>query len=171
MRPGGRPTATRPRRGRGHPGPARAAGRRARLGAAARRGRADAHACGPSCSDALGTIGGRSGRAGRGGRALRRSPGGRHAPVDPDIEGAVLAWSPTSCRPGDYEAVLERYRHPSTPRRSSATSTRWPPSPTSSSALRTFDLALGEVRTQDAPYLIAELCSPTGSAVRRCGSG
>ena len=54
--------------------------------------------------------------------AARRFDAARpSARLDPDIEGAVLAVVADQLRPGDYETILDRYRHRPPPKRSCAT--------------------------------------------------
>ena len=79
------------------------------------------------------------------------------APVDPDLEGAVLRVVAAQLRPGDYEAVLDVYRHPATPQQEQKYLMTLAAFPDAELAVRTFDLALEEVRTQNAPFLIGAL--------------
>ncbi|HLG67523.1 MAG TPA: M1 family metallopeptidase [Acidimicrobiales bacterium] len=86
-------------------------------------------------------------------------PGGGDAgePVDPDIEDAVLAAVGARMRPGDYERVLARYRAPSTPQEEMRYLMALAAFPDAELARRTYHLALDEVRTQNAPLLLATL--------------
>jgi puromycin-sensitive aminopeptidase len=77
--------------------------------------------------------------------------------IDPDLEGAVLQSVAAQLRPGDYEAMLERYRNPSTPQEELRYLMALAAFPDVDLALRTFELARTEVRTQNAPYLVASL--------------
>ena len=174
---GRRPRAVRPGGGRRRPaavaGATQAllgtAGGRSRLGAPARRGRAGTH-CGPSCSA-------RSGRSAPiracGPRRPRRfdAPVGGATPIDPDIEGAVLQSVAAQLRPGDYEAVLDRYRHPATPQEELRYLTALAAFPDVELARRTFELALRPRSGPRTPRTWWRPCSATGSAARRCGSG
>jgi puromycin-sensitive aminopeptidase len=78
-------------------------------------------------------------------------------PIDPDLEGAVLQTVAAQLRPGDYEAMLERYRNPSTPQEELRYLMALAAFPDVDLALSTFELARTEVRTQNAPYLVASL--------------
>ncbi|HEX3947321.1 MAG TPA: ERAP1-like C-terminal domain-containing protein, partial [Acidimicrobiales bacterium] len=76
---------------------------------------------------------------------------------DPDIESAVLQAVTAQVRPGDDEALLARYRAPSTPQEELRYLSALATFPDVDRCLATFDLALGEVRTQNAPYLVTSL--------------
>ena len=80
-------------------------------------------------------------------------------PVDPDIEGAVLAAVAHQLRPGDYETILDRYRHPANPQEELRYLTALATFPDPALGRRTFELARTEVRTQNGPYLVATLLS------------
>ena len=78
--------------------------------------------------------------------------------LDPDLEAAVLAAVAQQRRVEDYEAVLARYREPATPQEELRSLHALAAFPDEALALRTFELARSdEVRTQNAPYLIAVL--------------
>ena len=105
---------------------------------------------------ALGTIGGDGAvRA----EAARRFDSARAGdPIDPDIESAVLQSVAAQLRPGDYEAMLGRYRAPATPQEELRYLNALAAFPDADLAVRTFELCRGdEVRSQNAPYLIAAL--------------
>ena len=105
---------------------------------------------------ALGTIGADPGvRA----EAIRRFDGARSggAPIDANIENAVLATVAEECRDGDYEAMLDRYRHPSNPQEELRYLMALAAFPDVDLSLRTFDLALTEVRSQNGPHLVQAL--------------
>jgi puromycin-sensitive aminopeptidase len=87
--------------------------------------------------------------------AARRFDGA--APADPDTEGAVLASVAAQLRPGDYETVLDRYRHPATPQEELRYLNALAAFPDAQLGRRTFELARTEVRTQNAPYLVGGL--------------
>jgi len=104
----------------------------------------------------LGTIGADPGvRA----EAARRFDQVGNVPIDPDIEGAVLQSVAAQLRPGDYESMLERYRHPSNPQEELRYLTALAAFPDVELALATFELARSEVRTQNGPYLVVALLS------------
>ncbi len=77
--------------------------------------------------------------------------------IDPNIESAVLQSVTAQVRPGDYETILARYRAPSTPQEELRYLTALATFPDAERCVATFDLALGEVRTQNAPYLVTAL--------------
>ena len=89
--------------------------------------------------------------------AARRFDRSGTEPIDPDLEGAVLQSVAAQLRPGDYEAMLERYRKPSTPQEELRYLMALAAFPDVDLALRTFELARTEVRTQNGPYLVASL--------------
>ncbi|MGH9083259.1 MAG: ERAP1-like C-terminal domain-containing protein, partial [Acidimicrobiales bacterium] len=90
--------------------------------------------------------------------AARRFDASREGPaIDPDLEEAVLRTVADQRRPGDYEAMLERYRHPATPQEELRYLMALAAFPDVGLAERTFTLALKEVRSQNAPYLVASL--------------
>jgi puromycin-sensitive aminopeptidase len=101
--------------------------------------------------------------------ALRRFDAWRsgEATIDADIEAAVLAIVADRNRDGDYEAVLERYRHPSDPQDERRHLLALGSFADVALCMRTFDLALGEVRRQDGPFLVRTLLANRvgGSAV------
>ena len=70
--------------------------------------------------------------------------------------------------PADFDAFLERYRHPATPQEELRYLYALAGFPDPDLAARTFDLALSEVRTQNAPYLVAVAREPR-PAVRPSG--
>jgi len=78
-------------------------------------------------------------------------------PIDPDLEGAVLDVVGASGRRADYEAFLERYRHPVDPQEEARYLHALAAFPSPDLCRRSFELALGEVRTQNAPYLVRDL--------------
>ena len=77
--------------------------------------------------------------------------------IDADIEDAVLGVVAALVRAGDYETCLSRYRDPSTPQEEVRYLSALAAFPDAAMAARTFDLAITEVRTQNAPYLIMSL--------------
>jgi puromycin-sensitive aminopeptidase len=113
----------------------------------------------------LGTVGADSGVRDEAARRFDRSPiaGGSGEPIPPDVETATLAVVAQLLRPGDYDAILERYRAAATPQeemRSLGTLTAFPDVDL---CLRTFDLAMSEVRSQNGFAVIAGLlANPVG---------
>jgi puromycin-sensitive aminopeptidase len=106
--------------------------------------------------DALGTIGADPEVVARAGRLHDESIAGR-AGLDPDLAGAVVSVVASSSGAREFEAFLERYRHPSTPQEElrylyGLAGFRDP-----GLVSRALDLALDEVRTQNAPFLIGLL--------------
>ncbi len=105
---------------------------------------------------ALGTLG--ADPAVRAEAARRFDASGSGEPIAPDIEAAVLAAVAAQLRPGDYEAVLARYRAPATPQDELRYLNALAAFPDPALAVRTFELCrTDEVRSQNAPYLIAAL--------------
>jgi len=117
---------------------------------------------------ALGTIGADPSTREEAARRFDRAfAGDDPVPIDPDIESAVLQSVAAQIRPGDYEAIVARYRHPATPQEELRALTALAAFPDPELALATYDLARTEVRTQNAPYLVATLLGNRvgGSAV------
>jgi puromycin-sensitive aminopeptidase len=83
--------------------------------------------------------------------------GGSGDPIPPDIESATLAVVSQLLRPGDYDALLERYRSASTPQEEMRSLVALAGFPDVDLCLRTFDLAMTEVRTQDGFAVIGAL--------------
>jgi puromycin-sensitive aminopeptidase len=79
------------------------------------------------------------------------------APLDANLESAVLAVVADQRRPGDYNAFYSRYRSAATPQEEQRYLSALSAFSDIELGSRTFDLALGDVRTQDAPYLIIGL--------------
>jgi aminopeptidase N len=77
--------------------------------------------------------------------------------LDPDLEGAVLAVVAERCDIADYERCLARYRSPRNPQEENRYLNALAAFPDVDLCERTFALTLDEVRTQNAPYLIAAL--------------
>ena len=96
--------------------------------------------------------------------------GGSGDPIPPDIESATLAVVSQLLRPGDYDALLERYRTASTPQEEMRSLGALAGFPDVDLCLRTFDLAMTEVRSQNG-FAVSARCWPTPSATRRCGPG
>jgi puromycin-sensitive aminopeptidase len=90
--------------------------------------------------------------------------GGTGDPIPPDIESATLAVVSQLLRPGDYDALLERYRTASTPQEEMRSLGALAGFPDIDLCLRTFDLAMTEVRTQNGFAVIASLlANPVGN--------
>jgi puromycin-sensitive aminopeptidase len=80
--------------------------------------------------------------------------GGSGGPIPPDIEAAALAVVAQLLRPGDYDALLERYRTASTPQEELRSLNALATFPDADLCLRTFDLAMTEVRSQNGFVVI-----------------
>jgi puromycin-sensitive aminopeptidase len=83
--------------------------------------------------------------------------GGKGGPIAPDIEAATLAVVAQLLRPGDYDALLRRYRTASTPQEELRSLNALATFPDVESCLRTFDLAMTEVRSQNGFVVIGSL--------------
>jgi puromycin-sensitive aminopeptidase len=79
------------------------------------------------------------------------------AALDANLESAVLAVVADQRRPGDYDTFYSRYQAATTPQEEQRYLSALSAFPDIELGSRTFDLALGDVRTQDAPYLIIGL--------------
>jgi puromycin-sensitive aminopeptidase len=79
------------------------------------------------------------------------------APLDANLESAVLTVVADQMRQGDYDAFYSRYQSATTPQEEQRYLSALGAFPDVGLAQRTLDLALGEIRTQDAPYLIIGL--------------
>jgi puromycin-sensitive aminopeptidase len=114
----------------------------------------------------LGTIGADPAVRAEAARRFDASPlgGGSGSPIPPDIESATLAVVAQLLRPGDYDALLERYRSAATPQEEIRSLGALAGFPDVDLCLRTFDLAMTEVRTQDGSSVIAALmANPVGN--------
>jgi puromycin-sensitive aminopeptidase len=83
--------------------------------------------------------------------------GGSSGPIAPDIEAATLAVVAQLLRPGDYDALLARYRKASTPQEELRSLNALATFPDVDLCLRTFDLAMTEVRSQNGFAVIGAL--------------
>jgi puromycin-sensitive aminopeptidase len=83
--------------------------------------------------------------------------GGSGDPIPPDIESATLAVVSQLLRPGDYDALLERYRNASTPQEEMRSLGALAGFPDVDLCLRTFDLAMTEVRSQNGFAVLGSL--------------
>jgi puromycin-sensitive aminopeptidase len=83
--------------------------------------------------------------------------------LDANLEAAVLEVVADQNRPADYEAFYARYKEGATPQEELRYLSALATFPDAALATRTFELALGEVRTQNGPLLIAGLLTnPVG---------
>jgi puromycin-sensitive aminopeptidase len=107
----------------------------------------------------LGTVGADAAVRAEAARRFDASPigGGSGAPIPPDIESATLAVVSQLVRPGDYDALLERYRSASTPQEEMRSLGALAGFPDVDLCLRTFDLAMTEVRSQNGFAVIGSL--------------
>ena len=107
----------------------------------------------------LGTVGADPGVRDEAARRFDESPiGGGSGPAVPaDIESAVLAVVADLARPGDYDLLLERYRRASTPQEEMRSLGALAAFADVDLCLRTFDLAMTEVRSQNGFMVIGAL--------------
>jgi puromycin-sensitive aminopeptidase len=107
----------------------------------------------------LGTVGADPEVRAEAARRFDASPigGGSGAPIPPDIESATLAVVSQLLRPGDYDTLLERYRTASTPQVEMRALGALAGFPDVELCLRTFDLAMTEVRSQNGFAVIGSL--------------
>ncbi len=90
--------------------------------------------------------------------------GGTGDPIPPDVESATLAVVSQLLRPGDYDALLERYRTASTPQEEMRSLGALAGFPDVDLCLRTFDLAMTEVRSQNGFAVLGSLLTnPVGN--------
>jgi puromycin-sensitive aminopeptidase len=95
--------------------------------------------------------------------------GGTGDPIPADVEAATLAVVAQLLRPGDYDALLARYRAASTPQEEMRSLNALCTFPDTDLAERTFGLAMTEVRTQNGWMVITGLLANpvAGQAVWR----
>ena len=86
--------------------------------------------------------------------AAHRFAGREAAPLHGDIASAVLDIVAAGGGPAEYEAYLTHFRNPSTPQEKNRYLDALASFGDASLAARTFELAMSEVRSQDAPFLI-----------------
>ena len=113
----------------------------------------------------LGTVGADTAVRAEASRRFDRSPiaGGSGDPIPPDVESATLAVVAQRVRPGDYDALLERYRAAATPQEEMRSLGALTAFPDVDLCQRTFDLAMSEVRSQNGFAVIAGLLvNPVG---------
>jgi hypothetical protein len=107
----------------------------------------------------MGTVGDDAGVRAEAARRFDASPigGGHGDPIPADVEAATLAVVAQLLRPGDYDALLERYRAASTPQEEMRSLNALSAFPDIDLAMRTFDLAMTEVRSQNGWIVISAL--------------
>jgi puromycin-sensitive aminopeptidase len=112
----------------------------------------------------LGTVGADETIRAEAARRFDASPiAGGSEPIPADIEVAVLAVVAQLLRPGDYDTVLARYRAATTPQEEMRSLGALASFPDVELCLRTFDLAMTEVRSQNGfAVLSALLANPVG---------
>ena len=99
--------------------------------------------------------------------ATRRFDAAPGEPLHPDIESTVLDIVATTGGEPEYESYLAHYRNPSTPQEENRYLYALASFDDPQLADRTFDLAMSEVRTQNAPFVIQSLVAnrKTGPAI------
>jgi puromycin-sensitive aminopeptidase len=112
----------------------------------------------------LGTVGGSDEMRAEAALRFDASPiAGGSTPIPADIEVAVLAVVAQLLRAGDYDTVLARYRSATTPQEEMRSLGALAAFPDIELCLRTFDLAMTEVRSQNGfAVLGALLANPVG---------
>jgi len=107
----------------------------------------------------LGTVGADDRVRAEAARRFDESPlGGGSGPAIPaDIESATLAVVAELGRPGDYDALLERYRNAATPQEEMRSLGALAAFADVDLCLRTFDLAMTEVRSQNGFMVLGAL--------------
>ena len=112
----------------------------------------------------LGTVGADEAMRAEAARRFDASPiAGGSAPIPADIEVATLAVVAQLLRAGDYDALLARYRAATTPQEEMRSLGALATFPDVELCLRTFDLAMTEVRSQNGfAVLSALLANPVG---------
>jgi puromycin-sensitive aminopeptidase len=89
--------------------------------------------------------------------ASRRFAEAVRTPLHPDTESAILDIVATKGGVAEFEAFLTRYRSPATPQEENRYLYALASFADPELAARTFDLALSEVRTQNAPFVLQSL--------------
>ncbi len=114
----------------------------------------------------LGTVGVDAAVRAEAARRFDASPiaGGSGDPIPADVEAATLSVIAWLARPGDYDALLERYRTAATPQEEMRSLGALAAFADIDLCLRTFDLAMSEVRSQNGFMVIgALLTNPIGN--------
>jgi puromycin-sensitive aminopeptidase len=107
----------------------------------------------------MGTVGADADVRAEAARRFDASPlgGGDGEPIPADVEAATLSVVAQLLRPGDYDALLARYRAAATPQEEMRSLNALSAFPDTDLASRTFDLAMTEVRTQNGWIVISAL--------------
>jgi hypothetical protein len=106
----------------------------------------------------LGTVGEDEELRAEAARRFDASPiAGGSVPIPPDIEVAILAVVAQLLRTGDYDTVLARYRSATTPQEEMRSLGTLAAFPDVELCLRTFDLAMTEVRSQNGFAVLSAL--------------
>ncbi|MFC0082403.1 M1 family aminopeptidase [Aciditerrimonas ferrireducens] len=90
-------------------------------------------------------------------RALFAAEQAGRADLDPDLAPAVVQVVAASGDRSTYEQLLDRYRHPATPQEEMRFLVALADVPDPQVAAEVFELALSEVRTQNAAFVLAAL--------------
>jgi puromycin-sensitive aminopeptidase len=90
---------------------------------------------------------------------LQRSHFSGDAPIDPDLASAVVSVVAHSGGEAEFEAFVGRYRHPQTPQEEVRYLYALAGFPQAGLSERAFEMAMTEVRTQNAPFLVQLLLS------------
>jgi puromycin-sensitive aminopeptidase len=107
----------------------------------------------------MGTVGEDAAVRAEAARRFDASPigGGTGDPIPADVEAATLAVVAQLLRPGDYDALLARYRAAATPQEEMRSLHALSVFPDVDLAMRTFNLAMTEVRSQNGWIVLAAL--------------
>jgi puromycin-sensitive aminopeptidase len=99
--------------------------------------------------------------------ARRRFSAAATAALHPDTESTILDIVATTGGEAEFESFLTRYRNPSTPQEENRYLYALASFDDPDLATRTFDLAMSEVRTQNAPFVLRSLIANrlTGPAI------
>jgi puromycin-sensitive aminopeptidase len=99
--------------------------------------------------------------------AQRRFAAAATVALHPDTESTILDIVATTGGEAEFESFLTRYRNPSTPQEENRYLYALASFDDPELATRTFDLAMGEVRTQNAPFVLQSLVANrvTGPAI------
>src|SRR3984957_20361986 len=113
----------------------------------------------------MGTVGDDAGVRAEAARLFDASPlgGGHGEPIPADVEAATLSVVAQLVRPGDYDALLERYRAASTPQEEMRSLSALSVFPDQGLAERTFDMAMTEVRSQNGWMVVTGLLANPGA--------
>jgi puromycin-sensitive aminopeptidase len=80
-----------------------------------------------------------------------------HAPLNADVEPAILEIVGNQNRPGAFDHILERFQNPANPQQEMTYLYALAGFPDSARAAQVFAMARTEIRTQNAPFFIAQL--------------